>query len=69
VLWDVNPRDYLGTAPEKMVQTVLEKVKPGSIVLLHDRENTLASLPAMVKGLRAKGYRFVTVDELLKLQR
>ncbi len=69
VLWDVNPRDYMGTAPEKMVQTVLAKVKPGSIVLLHDRENTLASLPAMVKGLRAKGYRFVTVDELLKLQR
>jgi peptidoglycan/xylan/chitin deacetylase (PgdA/CDA1 family) len=69
VLWDVNPRDYLGTAPHKMVQMVLNKVKPGSIVLLHDRENTLASLPAMVKGLQAKGYRFVTVDELLRLQR
>lgn len=65
ILWDVNPHDYQGTAPDIMVQTVLNKVKPGSIVLLHDRDNTLAALPGMIEGLKAKGYRLVTVDQLM----
>lgn len=65
ILWDVNPHDYQGTAPDIMVQTVLDKVKPGSIVLLHDRDNTLAALPDMIAGLKAKGYRLVTVDQLM----
>lgn len=65
ILWDVNPHDYKGTAPDVMVQTVLNKVTPGSIVLLHDRENTLAALPGMIEGLKAKGYRLVTVDQLM----
>ena len=52
-----------------MVQTVLQKVRPGSIVLLHDRPNTVAALAGMVEGLRAKGYQLVTVDQLLAQQR
>ena len=69
MLWDVNPQDYLNTAPEKMSKTVLQKVRPGSIVLLHDRPNTVAALAGMVEGLRAKGYQLVTVDQLLAQRR
>lgn len=69
ILWDVNPHDYQGTTPDIMVQTVLNKVKPGSIVLLHDRDNTLAALPGMIEGLKAKGYRLVTVDQLMAAAR
>ena len=69
ILWDVNPHDYKNTAPELMVQTVLQKVRPGSIVLLHDRPNTVAALAGMVEGLRAKGYQLVTVDQLLAQRR
>lgn len=69
VLWDVNPQDYLNTAPAKMIETVLKKVRPGSIVLLHDRPNTVAALAGMVEGLRAKGYQLVTVDQLLAQRR
>ncbi len=69
VLWDVNSQDYKNIAPELMIQTVLQKVRPGSIVLLHDRPNTVAALAGMVAGLRAKGYQLVTVDQLLAQQR
>ena len=68
ILWDVNPHDYKNTAPELMIETVLQKVRPGSIVLLHDRPNTVAALAGMVEGLRAKGYQLVTVDQLLAQQ-
>ena len=69
ILWDVNSQDYKNAAPELMIQTVLQKVRPGSIVLLHDRPNTVAALAGMVEGLRAKGYQLVTVDQLLAQQR
>jgi len=49
---------------------IIETVKPGSIVLAHDAGNdrrlvTLKALPAMIAGLKTRGYRFVTVSELL----
>ncbi|MFM7423443.1 MAG: hypothetical protein ACKO7W_00310 [Elainella sp.] len=33
-----------------------------------DRSKTVAALPALIKSLKAQGYRFVTVPELLKLE-
>ena len=74
VTWDVIPRDWKRPPPEEIVQRVLDSVQPGSIVLLHDgddtnqgsdRSQTLAALPGIIDGLRAKGYRFVRLDELL----
>ena len=74
VNWDVIPGDWKRPAPEEIVRRVLESVEPGSIVLLHDgddtnqgsdRSATLAALPGIIEGLRAKGYRLVRLDELL----
>ena len=74
VTWDVIPRDWRDPPPEVIVQRVLDSVRPGSIVLLHDGDNTnqgtsraatLAALPGLIDGLRAKGYRIVGLDELL----
>jgi peptidoglycan-N-acetylglucosamine deacetylase len=72
VLWDVDTSDYERPASFDIVQRVLNGVKPGSIVLMHDgggpREETLGALPEIIKGLKAKGYRFVTLSKLLKVR-
>ncbi|WP_018465486.1 polysaccharide deacetylase family protein [Calidithermus timidus] len=53
-----------------IVNNVLSRVRPGSIVLLHDgggdRSRTLAALPELIERLQAEGYRFVTVPQLLE---
>ena len=75
--WDVQPADWENPKPEVIVKRVLDSVKPGSIILLHDgsdtnqgvdRQATLDALPGIIEGLRAQGYRFVRVDELLSVQ-
>jgi peptidoglycan-N-acetylglucosamine deacetylase len=71
IMWDVEPETYADVAatPEGIVAHVLERAEPGSIVLLHvmyaGRATTRAALPGIIDGLRARGYRFVTVSELL----
>ena len=69
VLWSVNPQDYFRPGVKAIVSRVMAAVKPGSIVLLHDgggdRSQTLAALPRIVRKLRARGFRLVTVPQLL----
>jgi chitin deacetylase len=68
-LWDVDTEDYKLPGTDAIVQTVLSQAKPGSIVLMHDgggdRSQTLAAVPQIIKGLRAKGFKFVTVPQLV----
>ena len=48
---------------------MLAQVRPGSIILSHDgggpRGETLAAYPGIIRALRARGYRIVTIPELL----
>jgi peptidoglycan/xylan/chitin deacetylase (PgdA/CDA1 family) len=69
VLWDVDPADYADPGAGAIEQRVLAQVRPGSIVISHDgggpRGQTLAAYPGIIAKLRARGYRIVTVLELL----
>ena len=69
ILWDVDPSDYALPGVSAIVQRVLAQVRPGSIILSHDgggpRAQTLAAYPLIIRALRARGYRFLTVPELL----
>lgn len=64
-LWSVNSADYTGRPTEEIARLVLRSVKPGAVVLMHSGvPNTVEALPAIIEGLRARGYRFVRLDDL-----
>jgi peptidoglycan/xylan/chitin deacetylase (PgdA/CDA1 family) len=69
VTWDVDPADWSNPGSGAVYSRVTGAVQPGSIVLMHDgggdRSGTLAALPKIIDTLRARGYRFATVTELL----
>jgi chitin deacetylase len=71
VSWDVGPESdrEVASSADRIVQRVLDETRPGSIILLHtmyeSRAESREALPAIIQGLRERGYRFVTVSELL----
>lgn len=71
IQWDVVTGDPdRGQSAEAIARTVLNEVHPGAIVVAHANGrgwHTAAALPQFVPQLLAKGYRFVTVSELLAL--
>jgi len=66
LLWDVDPGDWAHPAPRAIARSVLARVRPGSIVLLHLTPETARALPAILAGLRARGYAPVTVPALFR---
>ncbi len=70
--WDVDPRDWSRPGTGSILHTVTGNVRNGSIVIQHDgggdRSQTLAALPGEIHTLWARGFRFVTVPELLGLR-
>ena len=65
VFWTVNSSRYEGTTADTVARYVNSAVTPGGIVLMHSADNiSLAALPAVISGLKAKGYQFVTVSEM-----
>ena len=66
VSYDVDSLDYTDPGPDAVVSTVLAKTRPGSIVSMHfGPAGTVTALPAVIKGLAARGLRPVTLTELL----
>ncbi|MFD5175190.1 polysaccharide deacetylase family protein [Nocardia sp. NPDC058379] len=68
VTWDVEPDSAGGATRAAIVDDTLAQTKPGSIVLLHvmHGHESAAALPEIVSGLRARGYDFTTVSDLLR---
>ena len=71
VLWDVDSADYTLPGTAQIVRNVVSRVRPGSIVLMHDgggpRSQTVAAVPHIVRALRRRGYRFVTVPQMMRV--
>lgn len=67
VIWAVDSLDWKNPGPQYMIDRVLSRTFPGAIILCHasdsSREIHLA-LPAMIRGLRAKGYKLVLLSQL-----
>ena len=70
VLWDVDPYDWKRPGPSVVTNRILKETRPGSIVLSHDiHPGTIEAMPATLSELEAKGFKFVTVSELLRMAR
>ena len=69
VLWSVDTGDYLQPGVPAIVERALAGAHPGAIILMHDaggtRTETVAALPAIIRGIRARGLHLVTVPQLL----
>jgi peptidoglycan-N-acetylglucosamine deacetylase len=69
IVWDVDPRDWSTPGTGVVYSRIVNAARPGSIILMHDgggpRGQTVAALPRVITTLRARGYRFATVSELL----
>ncbi|AZV77142.1 glycosyltransferase [Parasedimentitalea marina] len=72
---DVSSHDWEGLSAQQIVDTIIEQVESGAgnIVLLHDggldRSATVAAVPMLITELRARGYEFTSLSDLLGLSR
>ena len=73
VQWDVAGFDWKTRSAKQIAHQVLQRVVPGSIILLHDgdsegkqdRRETVVALPLIIEGLRARGLKVVPLTEML----
>ncbi|MCJ7831257.1 MAG: polysaccharide deacetylase family protein, partial [Dehalococcoidia bacterium] len=67
VMWSVDTGGWNKATAEQILQTALAGARPGAIYLMHvgSQSADAAALPQMIQGLRAKGYQFGTVADLL----
>ncbi|MEM8579131.1 MAG: polysaccharide deacetylase family protein [Pseudomonadota bacterium] len=72
VMWSMDPDSVLGhtAPPEDMVRYITDTAQPGDIILLHGmysgNASLRAALPDILRGLKAKGFALVTLDDLLR---
>ncbi|MFW5896779.1 MAG: polysaccharide deacetylase family protein [Bacillota bacterium] len=78
VLWSISSQDWRGsTTPEKMKTRIVNRVRPGDILLFHDggnligsegasRQRTVDALPEIIEELHSMGYRIVPLSRLLR---
>lgn len=68
-IWSADSNDWKRPSPDRITRTILNQATPGGVALFHDgggdRSNTVAALPRILTELKARGYRFVTIPELL----
>lgn len=70
IIWSSDSNDWRRPSAQRIASNVLRYAKPGGIALMHDgggpRSHTVAALPIIIRALQSRGYRLVTVPELLK---
>jgi peptidoglycan/xylan/chitin deacetylase (PgdA/CDA1 family) len=70
ILWSVDPFDWKRPGASVITQRILTQVHPGAIILSHDiHKQTVDAMPATLDGLIAKGYKFVTVSQLIAMNK
>lgn len=69
VMWSVDSRDWMNPGTEAIISRTTKLMHPGAIVLFHASDTckqTHLALPTILQQLKAEGYRFVTLDDLIK---
>ena len=66
VQWDIDSLDWKDPSPAEMVNKITSKLQNGSIILMHNgATNTPEALPQIIDAVRAQGYEFVPISEII----
>jgi peptidoglycan-N-acetylglucosamine deacetylase len=66
--WTIRSSDTVIRNKQKLLNSVLNSLRPGSIILFHDTSPTTASiLPEFIREARALGFKIIRLDKLLNL--
>ncbi|MEI6674795.1 MAG: polysaccharide deacetylase family protein [Verrucomicrobiota bacterium] len=69
ILWSVDPLDWKRPGPAAVSSRILAGTTSGSIILAHDlHAQTVDAMPATLDGLLRRGFKFVTVSQLLAMK-
>ena len=72
ILWSVETADYTGAPAEITAQRAIEGIDRGNIILMHDgggdEANTLAALPQILRAIKKRGFKAVTIPDLFRLE-
>lgn len=72
--WSVDPLDWDGRSKQKIMETIRQTAQKGDVILLHasgggnSLEGTVKALPEIIRYYRSRGYQFVTIDRLFKIE-
>ena len=70
ILWDVDPLDWKRPGSDVVARRIIAGARSGSIILSHDIHSpTVDAMPQVFDTLLAKGFKFVTVSELLAMDK
>ncbi len=66
IQWDVDSLDWKDPTPNEMQNRIKTKIKPGSVILMHNgAKNTPTALPMILKTIKEEGYTIVPISELI----
>lgn len=76
VNWNVDSLDWKGLNKEQVKKNIMKGINPGAIILQHagggsssTLDGTIQAIPEIVQAIRKRGYRFVTLPELLRTKK
>ena len=70
IIWSVDPFDWKRPGASVIEQRILAGARPGAIVLSHDiHKQTVDAMPATLDALAEKGFKFVTVSQLIAMNK
>ncbi len=70
IMWSVDPQDWRRPGVSVVTSRLVNGARPGSIMLAHDiHPPTIQAMPSMFDQLLAKGYQFVTVSQLMNMEK
>ena len=67
--WSLDPKDWVCDDASVITERVVQKVKDGDVILLHDMsDSSVTAALRIVDRLQARGFRFVTVSRLAQIK-
>ena len=67
--WSLDPKDWATDDTAAIVSAVVEKVRDGDVILLHDMsDSSVTAALRIIDRLQARGFRFVTVSQLAQIK-